>query len=81
VRKQRMNFPKKQPKLTSVAGVSVVELLLVIRVVAVISAIAVISFQTSSRSFKVAGATRNLSAYLEKAGNPHAGNSIEGKSR
>lgn len=67
MRKQKMNFPGKKPKLSSAAGFSVVELLVVIAVVAIISTIALISFQKSSRSFNLAGATRNLSAYLEKA--------------
>lgn len=65
--KQIMNFPQKQPKLSSAAGFSVVELLSVIAVVAIISTIALSSFQKSSRSFNLSGATRNLSAYLEKA--------------
>ncbi len=67
MRKQIMNFPKKKPKLSSAAGFSVVELLVVIAVVAIISTIALTSFQKSSRSFNLSGATRNLSAYLEKA--------------
>lgn len=62
-----MNFPKKQPRLCSAAGFSVVELLVVIAVVAIISTFALTSFQKSSRTFNVAGATRNLTAYLEKA--------------
>jgi len=65
--KQIMNFPEKQSKLSSAVGFSMVELLGVMAVIAIISTIALTSFQRSSRSFKVAGATRNLSAYLEKA--------------
>lgn len=65
--RQIMNFPEKEPKRSSAAGVSVVELLLVITVVAAISTLALISFQRSSRSFRLSGATRNLTAYLEKA--------------
>ena len=44
-----------------------VELLIVITVAAIISAIALIGFLKSTRSFNLSGATRNLSAYLEKA--------------
>jgi len=62
-----MNFPKKQTKLSSDAGFSLVELLIVIAIVGTLSAVALISFQNSYRSFNLAGATRNLSAYLEKA--------------
>jgi Tfp pilus assembly protein FimT len=62
-----MNISKKQPKLSGSAGVGLVELLIVIALVAVISAFAFTSFQKSSRTFNLAGATRNLSGYLEKA--------------
>lgn len=65
--KQIMNFPQKQPKLTSAAGFSMVELLSVIAVVAIISTFAFASFQKSRRTFNVAGSMRSLSAYLEKA--------------
>jgi prepilin-type N-terminal cleavage/methylation domain-containing protein len=67
MRKKTMNFPKKKSRLCSAAGFSVVELLIVIAVVAIISTIALTSFEKSSRSFNLSGATRNLSAYLEKA--------------
>jgi prepilin-type N-terminal cleavage/methylation domain-containing protein len=62
-----MNFSKKKPKLSSAAGFSVVELLIVVMVVAIVSTIALLSFQKSSRSFNLSGATRNLSSYLEQA--------------
>lgn len=62
-----MNFPKKQTKLNSAAGFSLVELLIVIAIVGILSAVALFSFQRANRSFNLAGATRNLSAYLEKA--------------
>lgn len=62
-----MNFTQKQPKPSSASGYSVVELLVVILVVAIVSTIALTSFRKSSKSFSLAGATRGLSAYLEKA--------------
>ncbi len=43
------------------------ELLVVMALITIISALALTSFQRSSRSFNLSGATRNLSAYLEKA--------------
>ena len=65
--KQFPNFPSKDAKLSNAAGVSVVELLVVMLIVAGLTTLALISFQKSTRSFKLSGATRNLSAYLEKA--------------
>jgi Tfp pilus assembly protein FimT len=62
-----MNFPKKNTKLSSAAGFSVVELLVVILVVTITSTFALVSFQKANRSFNLSGATRALSAYLEKA--------------
>ena len=62
-----MNLPKKKTKLSSAAGFSVVELLGVMLVVAIVSTIALTSFQKASRSFNLSGATRGLTAYLEKA--------------
>jgi len=65
--KQIMNIPEKHTQLSSAAGFSVVEMLAVIAVVGILSTIGFTSFQRSNRSFKVAGATRTLSTYLEKA--------------
>lgn len=65
--KQIMNLPEKHSQLSSAAGFSVVELLAVIAVVGILSAIGFTSFQRSNRSFRVAGATRTLTTYLEKA--------------
>jgi type IV fimbrial biogenesis protein FimT len=62
-----MNFPKKKTKPSSAAGFSVVELLVVILVVTITSTFALVSFQKANRSFNLSGATRTLSAYLEKA--------------
>ena len=67
MREKTMNFPKKRTKLSSAAGFSVVELLVVILVVAITSTFALVSFQRANRSFNLSGATRSLSAYLEKA--------------
>ena len=65
--KRILYFPNKEARLSNAAGVSVVELLVVMTIVAGLTTLALISFQRSSRSFKLSGATRNLSAYLEKA--------------
>ena len=65
--KQIMNLPKNRPKLSSAAGLSLLELMVVIAMIAVVSSVAVVNFARSNRSFKVAGATRTLSNYLEKA--------------
>lgn len=67
MRKQVMNFPKKKPKLSSATGFSLPELLIVIVLIGIVSSFALISFQTSNKSFELAGATRTLSTYLEKA--------------
>ncbi len=67
MRKKTMNFPKKKTKPSSAAGFSVVELLVVILVVTITSTFALVSFQKANRSFNLSGATRILSAYLEKA--------------
>lgn len=63
---KQMNFPDREVKLSSAAGVGVFELLIVMMVVAGLSTLAVISFQRSSRSFRLSGATRSLTSYLEK---------------
>ena len=62
-----MNVPEKHSQLSGSAGVSAVELLAVVAIVGILSAIGFTSFQRSNRSFKVAGATRTLTSYLEKA--------------
>jgi len=62
-----MNFPRRKPGRHNATGFSLVELLIVITIAGIISAIGLISFQKSNRSFKVSGATRELSGYLEKA--------------
>jgi len=67
MRKQIMNLPKKRSKLGSAAGLSLLELLVVITLVAVVSSVGLVNFARSNRTFKVAGATRTLSSYLEKA--------------
>jgi prepilin-type N-terminal cleavage/methylation domain-containing protein len=67
MRKKIMNRPKKQTRLCSAAGFSVVELLIVIAVVAIVSTFALTSFRNANKTFNVAGAMRNLTAYLEKA--------------
>jgi Tfp pilus assembly protein FimT len=63
---KQINFPDREAKLSSAAGVSVLELLIVMMVVGGLSTLAVMSFQRSSRSFRLSGATRSLTAYLEK---------------
>jgi prepilin-type N-terminal cleavage/methylation domain-containing protein len=65
--KQKMNLPKNSPKLNSAAGLSLLELLVVIAMIAVVSSVGVVNFANSNRTFKVAGATRTLSNYMEKA--------------
>ena len=67
MRKKTMNFPKKKTKPSSAAGFSVVELVVVILVVTITTTFALVSFQKANRSFNLSGATRTLSAYLEKA--------------
>ena len=67
MRKKTMNFPKKKTKPSRAAGFSVVELLVVILVVTITTTFALVSFQKANRSFNLSGATRTLSAYLEKA--------------
>ena len=61
-----MNYSKNK-EACSAAGFTVVELLIVMVIIAIISTIALSSFRSSSRRLNLAGATRNLSAYLEKA--------------
>jgi Tfp pilus assembly protein FimT len=65
--KPAMNPPKKKPKSSSEAGISVTELLVVIVVIGVVSSFALANFLTAGKSAKLSGATRTLSTYLEKA--------------
>lgn len=65
--KQVMKHPKRNPKLSSATGFSLPELLIVIVLIGIVSSFAVLSFQKSNKGFKLAGATRTLSTYLEKA--------------
>ena len=67
MRKQIMNSPKKKPKLNVAAGFSVPELLIVVALSSIIASFALISFLNANKGFKLAGATRTLSTYLEKA--------------
>ena len=53
-------------KLSS-TGFSVVELLVVITMIGIIVTIALVNFHKTTRSLDLAGSTRALSAYLEKA--------------
>ncbi len=62
-----MNFPRKEPKLNKAAGFSLLEMLVVVALITVVSSFAILSFQKSNRNFRLAGATRSLSGYLEKA--------------
>src|SRR5882672_8399684 len=65
--KQVMNSPRKKPKLNVAAGFSVPELLIVVALSSVVASFALISFLNANKGFKLAGATRTLSTYLEKA--------------
>jgi prepilin-type N-terminal cleavage/methylation domain-containing protein len=56
-----------KPKPGVAAGFSMLELLIVVALITIVSAFAIISLQKSNKDFKVAGATRTLSTYLEKA--------------
>lgn len=62
-----MNVSKNNSKLKSAAGFSVVEMLVAFLLVGIVTTIALTSFRRSNRSFLVAGATRTLSGYMEKA--------------
>ena len=64
---QRRVPAQRERKLSSVAGLSMIELLVVVSLVAVVSSVAVVNFSKSNRNIKVTGASRMLSAYLEKA--------------
>jgi Tfp pilus assembly protein FimT len=65
--KQVTHFQTTKAKLSYSTGIGMVELLVVVAVVGLVSSFALINFQRSTRSFNVAGATRTLSSYLEKA--------------
>src|SRR5687767_4166588 len=60
-------FQSNRAKLRNDAGFSVLEILIVVALVGLVSTMAVVNFQRSNRSITVAGATRTLSNYLEKA--------------
>ena len=64
---ETMNSPIKSPKLSSDAGISMLEILIVFALIAIVSTVALINFQNSNRNFNLAGATRTFSSYLEKA--------------
>jgi Tfp pilus assembly protein FimT len=65
--KDAMNSPSRRPKLSSDAGISALELIIVFALIAIVSTFALINFQRSNRNFNLAGATRTFSSYLEKA--------------
>lgn len=65
--KQVMDFQTKRSKLSNSTGFGMLELIVVIALIGTVSSIVLINFQKSNRNFSVAGATRTLSAYLEKA--------------
>ncbi len=67
MRKQVINSPKKKTALNVAAGFSVPELLIVVALVGIVASYALISFLNANKGFKLAGATRTLSTYLEKA--------------
>ena len=65
--KQVIVFQSNRASLRNDAGFSVLEVLIVVALVGMVSTMAVVNFQRSNRSITVAGATRTLSNYLEKA--------------
>jgi prepilin-type N-terminal cleavage/methylation domain-containing protein len=65
--KYAMNLPQKNLNASGTAGFSLVELLLVITIIGVVASYAFLTFEKSTKGFKLAGATRTLSGYLEKA--------------
>jgi len=62
-----MNLSQENSKVGNAAGFSFPELLIAITIIAIVGSLALISFRNSTKSFKLAGATRTLSTYLEKA--------------
>jgi prepilin-type N-terminal cleavage/methylation domain-containing protein len=64
---QVMNSPKKSTNLSNAAGVTLVELLVVMTLIAIVGSFALYNFQTSNRGFNLAGAARTFSTYLEQA--------------
>jgi prepilin-type N-terminal cleavage/methylation domain-containing protein len=67
MRKQVMKSPRKKSKLNVAAGFSVPELLIVVALIGIVTSFALISLLNANKSFNLAGATRTLSTYLEKA--------------
>jgi prepilin-type N-terminal cleavage/methylation domain-containing protein len=67
MRKQVMNFTRKKAKLDIAAGFSLLELLIVVTLISIVTSFALVSFLNANKGFKLAGATRALSTYLEKA--------------
>ncbi len=67
MRKQVMKSTGKQPKVNVAAGFSMAELLIVVALIGIISSFALVTFVKANKGFKLAGATRTLSTYLEKA--------------
>jgi prepilin-type N-terminal cleavage/methylation domain-containing protein len=65
--RQIMNLSPENSKVGNAAGFSFPELLITITIIAIVGSLALISFRNSTKSFKLAGATRTLSTYLEKA--------------
>jgi prepilin-type N-terminal cleavage/methylation domain-containing protein len=64
---QVMNSPKKRTNLSNAAGVTLVELLVVMTMIAIVATFALFNFQKSNRGFNLAGAARTFSTYLEQA--------------
>jgi prepilin-type N-terminal cleavage/methylation domain-containing protein len=65
--KEIISLSKTKSRLSCADGFSFPELLIVVTIVSIVSSFALISFQDSNKSFKLSGATRTLSGYLEKA--------------
>jgi prepilin-type N-terminal cleavage/methylation domain-containing protein len=62
-----MNFPKKKRDLSNAAGISLIEVLVVMTLIGIVTSFALVNFRQSNRSFGVAGASRTLSTYFDKA--------------